>query len=300
MRTKICFIVFCFIAVGVKAQIEPNLFSFDYTMTPEGDDEIEFYKTSIGVQVPIKLKKGMLINGLGFDYFQLNHNGANFNTDALDKIYRLNYLLMYIRPLSNSWSLMLRGGTSVSSNLASSIQSDDFLFNAGLSFVKKGGSAEKPYRFTFGVGYTAVFGEPRILPMLNYTKRLNKKFSIGIGFPNTYVAYDVSDRSTLKASVMFNSFYANLSESVVVPGTQLAEKSLYTSVGAGLEYNYWLDKNWAMSFKGGYSLYDQYKLLDANNNAIYDFEASSKLYFSTGIKFNIKSNTKKRNDDQQK
>ncbi|WP_046757558.1 DUF6268 family outer membrane beta-barrel protein [Kordia jejudonensis] len=297
MRTKICLILCCFSIVGMKAQMDPNLLSFDYTMTPEGEDEIAFYRTSVGVKIPLKLKKGMLINSVDFDYFQLNHNGVNFSTKDFNEIYGINYTLMYVRPLSKSWSIMLRGGTSVVSNLASSIQSDDFLFNAGISFMKRGGSLEKPYQLMFGVGYVPLLGEPRILPLLSYKKRFNEKVSIGIGFPRTFIAYDISEKSTLKASTMFNRFYANLSEDVVIPGTQLAQKSLYLSIGAGLEYSYWLDENWAISAQGGYSFYDQYELLDADNNTLYDFEASSKLYFSTGIKFNIKSKLKKEVND---
>ncbi len=295
-----CSVILGFTIMISSAQIEPNPFSFEYTMAPEGDDEIEFYRTLVNVAIPIKLKKGMLMNAVGFNYFQLNHNGANFSTTDLSKIYGLNYTLMYMRPLSEKWSFMLRAGTAMVSNLTASVQSDDFLFNAGLSFRKTGGSPESPYQFTFGVGYVPVFGEPRILPIINYTKKFNKKYTLSIGFPNTYLAYNMSEKSVLKTALWLNSFYANLSEDVIIPGTRRAEKSVFISAGLGLEYNYSMDKNWAIFVKGGYSFYNEYELLDADNNTLYDFEATAKPYFSTGIQLNIKSKNKKRNDDQQK
>jgi hypothetical protein len=283
-----------------KAQNMPSLFSFEYTLAPEGDDEVEFYRTSINANIPIKLNKGKLINAVGFDYFQLNHNGVNFSTTDFNEIYGINYRLLYMRPLSKSWSLQVSGGASIVSNLASSIQSEDFLFNGGLSFQKRGGSPEKPYQFTIGVGYLPVFGEPRILPIINYTKKLNEKYTISLGFPRMFVAYNMSEKSILKAATWFNGFYANLSEDVVIPGTRKAQKSLFVAAGVGLEYTYRMDEHWAIAVKGGYSLLNEYELLDEDNNTLYDFEAAAKPYFSTGITFNLKSNNKKRNDAQQK
>ncbi|MEM6719546.1 MAG: DUF6268 family outer membrane beta-barrel protein [Bacteroidota bacterium] len=280
------------------AQLEPSLFSFNYTMAPEGDEEVEFYRTNINTNIPIKLKKGMLLNSVSFDYFQLNHNGVNFSTTAFNEIYGINYRLMYMRPLTKSWSVRVSGGASIVSNLQSSVQSDDFLFNAGLSFQKVGGNPEKPYQLTIGVGYLPVFGEPRILPIINYTKKFNEKYTLSLGFPRMFLAYHMSEKSTFTLSSWFNGFYANLSEDVIIPGTRRAQKSLFISAGLGLEYSYWMDNNWAISVKGGYSLVNEYELLDSDNNTLYDFEAAAKPYFSTGIKFNLKR--KKRNDTQQK
>lgn len=278
--------------------MQPNLFSFEYTMAPEGEEEVEFYRTNVNANIPIKLKKGMLMNSVGFDYFQLNHNGVNFSTTAFNEIYGINYRLTYLRPITKSWMLQVSGGASIVSNLASSIQSDDFLFNAVLSVKKMGGSPEKPYQLTIGVGYLPLFGEPRILPIINYTKKLNEKYTISLGFPQTFVAYTMSEKSTFKLASWFNGFYANLSEDVVIPGTRKAEKSLFISAGLGLEYNYKLDKNWGIFVKGGYSFVNEYELLDADNNTLYDFEAAAKPYFSTGIQFNL--HTKKRKNEQQK
>ncbi|AXG69221.1 hypothetical protein KORDIASMS9_01441 [Kordia sp. SMS9] len=298
-KTHWCCMLFCMTVMICAAQEKPDLLSFNYTMTPEGEDEVEFYRTNVSANIPIKLKKGMLMNSVGLDYFQLNHNGVNFSTTAFNEIYGINYRLMYIRPISsNGWNLQVSGGTSIVSNLASSIQSEDFQFNASLGVKKFGGSPEKPYELTIGVGYLPVFGEPRILPIINYTKKLNEKYTISLGFPRMFVSYRMTEKSEFRLSSWFNGFYANLSEDVIIPGTRKAQKSLFVSAGLGLEYNYWMDSNWAISVKGGYSFLNEYELLDEDNNTLYDFDAAAKPYFSTGIKFNL--NTKKRNDEQQK
>ena len=104
-----------------SGQFDTSLFSFNYTLAPISNDGVDFRKTDIKFNVPIKLKKGMLFNSVGFNYYQLSYDGIRFSTDNLEQFYDINYGLMYIYPINEKWSLTTRVGISIASNLSSSI-----------------------------------------------------------------------------------------------------------------------------------------------------------------------------------
>lgn len=289
-------VLIIFSGSNAYSQFNESNFSFNYTLAPIGNDGIDFYKTDIKLSIPIKLKKGILVNSLGLDYYQLNYkNDYSFTTADLTSFYGINYSLIYIYPLSKQWSLSAQVRSYIVSNLTEGINGDDFLINGGLFAIKNIGTKEKPSRLMFGVGYTTIAGKPRILPTINYTKRVSDKFSYGIGFPNTYAEYKINDRSALKSLLWLNGFYANLSNPIFVNTNDMASKVSFTSASLGLEYNYRMDESWIISFKGGYSFYNDYSLFDSDGDrgdTVFDFDTTSKPFFSTGIKYFLKNKTK--------
>lgn len=283
----IIILVLCFVTKSYS-QIDPSPFSLDYTLAPLGDDDFDFYKTSINFKVPIKLKKGILVNSVKADFFELQyHNNHSFTTDDLNNFYNFNYGLMYSYPINKKWNISAKAGISAVSNFTSGLNSDDLLFNSGVFMAKKGGTIKNPSLLMFGVGYTAISGKPRVLPFINYTKKVSPKFSFGVGFPNLFARYRMDDKNSLKTSLSMDGFYSNLSNSVAVDAFNEAEKALFRTVMLDVEYQYWMSDFWAITFKTGYSVYSIYELEDANNNTVYEFDATSKPYFSTGIKFNL-------------
>ncbi len=294
----IAIIIFCSITKSYS-QFDGSLFSFNYTLAPIGSDDFDFYKTSINFNVPIKLKKGILINSFGVNHYELNYeNSMPFTTDDLNEFNGFKYSLMYVYPINDKWNVSGRLGVSAISNFTSGLSSDDLLFNSGAFVSKKGGTKEKPSRLMLGVGYSAISGKPRILPLISYTKKVSDKFSYGIGFPNLFAKYNMNERSSLKTSIWMNGFYANLSNPVVVDTYNEAEKASLTAISLGLEYEYWMDKFWAITFKTGYSMYNKYELEDVSKNIVYEFEAGSKPYFSTGVKFSLSKLFNKNKNDK--
>ena len=282
------------------SQLRGDLFSFNYTLAPVGNDDLEYYKTDFKVNLPIKLRKGILLNSVGLDYYQLRYTNATINTEDLDQFYKINYGLKYIYPINHKWSLAGQAGTSISSNLTGTLTSEDFNFRGSISAVKRGGTFEKPSRVMFGLNYSAILGKPRILPFLSYAKKVSDKFSYGIGFPNTYSEFTINNRSSFKGSVWLNGFYSNLSNPVNVSMTTAANKASFTAISLGLDYNYKMDEMWVLTFKVGYSLHNEYELLDDNDNAVYNFDLGTKPYFSMGVKINLKNKFKNKykNDKQ--
>ena len=287
---KILLILFLIIisAEGFS-QFNRELLSLNYSYAPMGNDDYDFSKIEMNISMPFKLKNGFLRNSINLNYYNMNFRyGLDFNTKDLEKVYGINYDLMYTYHLSSTWSVALRGGISLTSNFTNRVNGEDIQFTGGVVTEKNGGTLDKPFKFIFGLGYATITGEPRIIPLVSYSKKVNDKFSYEIGFPRTYASYNINERSTLKSMLWMNGFYSNLSDPIDIRNVYNAEKSSFSAISLGLDYSYRMDENWVIVLKGGYSFNSKYDLLDNDNNMVYSFDSSSRPYISTGIKFNLK------------
>ncbi len=270
-------------------QSNGTTFSFDYTIAPITNDGIDFNKTGFKMSIPVKLKNGLLLHALSTDIYQFNYtNNYGFSTTDLSIVNDINYTLKYTHSFSDTWRLNSQTGISIVSNLAADISYNDLLLSAEVSItkiIKK----HTPEALTVGLNYSTITGRPRILPIINYIKQVSEKFSYGIGFPKTFVEYKVTDLSTLKSSLSVDGFYSNLSHSIFVNVTDEANRASFSSTLLSLEYEYKMDNYWNIVFKGGYALSNTYKLVDYEDNTIFNFNTKPEPFFSAGIKFNIKT-----------
>ena len=290
------FFFFFLVAIVIEGygQFKQEIFTMNYTYSPAESDDLDFSKTEIGLNIPIKIKKGFLSNTLGLNHHKMNfQNDLQFNTTYLEKVYEINYGFKYNYPLSDNWSLEVKVGASLISNLANNLTTADFLFDGNLMVEKLGGTIDRPSQFIFGLAYASITGRPKLLPLISYSKKVNKRFSYRIGFPKTDVAYHINYRNTLNGMIWLDGFYSNLSNPVYVNYEENAFKTSFSSISLGLNYSYKMDESWAIVFKGGYSLTNKYDLLDKENNIVYSFDTSTRPYFSTGVKFSLKNNKNK-------
>jgi len=294
MKKMVMVAIIISVANKTYSQVDKDLFSFNYTLMPIGNDGVDFYKTDFNANIPIKLKSGSLTNNVGLDYYQMNYNNAySFSTEGLTKFYSINYGLSYTYPWSDKWSINSQLQASIVSSLANTVDFDDLFLSGELSVTKKTKEKDKFASLTFGVNYSAITGKPRILPTISYTKSVNDKFSYGIGFPKAYAEYQINDINSLNAFLLADGFYANLNNPIFVNTTNEARKASFSSTSLGVEYNYTMDDFWIISFKTGYSLYNDLTLINSDGTEVFDFDTHAKPFFSTGIKFNLKSKHKK-------
>lgn len=283
------------VANKLYSQVEDSVFSFNYTMAPTGNDGVDFYVTDFAASIPIKTKKGLLTNSVGFGHYDVCYNdNFGFTTESVSDFYNMSYGLMYAYPLSHEWILSAEAKTSIVSNLEGSIDYGDLFLFGELSATRKIGSSEKNASLTLGVNYSAVTGKPRVLPTVSYIKSVNEKFSYGIGFPKTFTNYKINNMSSLKSFLMVDGLYANLNTPTFVNASEKVSKASLVSTSFGVEYNYVMDDFWMVSFKTGYSFYNNYTLTNPEGNKVIDFNTKSQPFFATGIKLNLK-NIKKAN-----
>ena len=278
-----------FVVNKSAGQSSDNIFSFDYTMAPITTDDIAFNRTDFEISLPVKLKKGLLINTVSADFYQFSYTkDYSFSTTDLSRFNFISYGLKYTHSLSNTWRLNSEAKASIASNLINNISYHDLLFMGEVSITKVF-DKDKQEALTVGVNYSVITGKPKILPTINYSKQVNEKFSYGIGFPKTFAGYRLTNLSTLSSSLSLDGFYSNLTTPISVSYSEYATKASFSSTSLALEYSYKMDDYWSILFKGAYAFSNTYKLFNSNDNTIFDFNAKSKPFFSAGIKFNLKT-----------
>tara|TARA_R110002050_G_scaffold300364_1_gene469430 strand:+ start:40874 stop:41743 length:870 start_codon:yes stop_codon:yes gene_type:complete len=275
-------------------QLNENIFSFNYSLAPIGGDAIDFYRTDFNLNIPVKLRKGKIVNSFGFDYYQLNYTSDySFETTNFSKFYNISYGLNYIYPVSNTMLISAKAEVSIASNLINTVSHDDLLLLGNLLISKRIGGETSTETLTIGVSYNTITGKPKILPTVSYTKRVTDKFSYSIGYPKTYANYKINPISSLKSLLSVDGVYSNLNSLIYINTITEAHKASFTTTNLGLEYSYKMDDFWALSFKGGYSLSNKYTLLNNKDDEVFDFNTASKPFLSAGIKFNLKNKNKK-------
>ena len=247
MNKKSLIILLAVVSLKTYCQSDDDLFSFNYTLAPTGNDDVNFYKTNFKLSLPIK--KDILFNTLAFNYHQFNYYDVNFSKDELSSLYELSYKLNHTYLLDDKWSLNSTLGVSLVSNLDNAISFNDIFLNGSLAFIKRVGTKEKPSHFTFGAMYTTITGRPSVLPIINYEKKVNEKFSYQIGFPEAYAQYKLNERSTLKTKLELDGYYGNLSSPVFINISEQVNKVSFSSTSLGLEYNYWMGDCWTIVFR---------------------------------------------------
>ncbi|WP_103068498.1 DUF6268 family outer membrane beta-barrel protein [Aquimarina sediminis] len=268
-----------------------DVFYMHYTPSIQKDDQFSYQKANIRLGLPpIKVSNITLYNTVGLDYHNFKYDTSPPElTKKIEQFYNINYSLLIQYKISENWSINALAMPHVLSNLDGNIKADDFKFNGILFLQKKFNQkkANKYYKLTVGVGYLSLAGKTTINPTINLMGKVNDKLSFAIGIPNTYVKYNLNNRHSLKLLGDLNDFSAHINTPIYLNNDNIeASNAVFTSISAGLEYNYWLTNNFGLMIRGLHSVYENYELQDANENTIYDFNSKSKPYVTFGIKFN--------------
>ena len=239
---------------------------------------------------PIRLKKLSLFTTIGLDIHQFDYKDSNQFRDvtALDKFYNVNLSLFANYKFSDKWSLNILAAPYIASNLEENLTSDDYNFN-GLAYLertfyfKKGGYIQ----LDVGAGYLTLNGTTTVNPVIQAKARFNENWSAVLGIPNTYVKWDINKRHSLKVLGEINDFAANLNGTNSFGTVNNVDRAVFTSISAGIEYNYWITPSIGVMLKATQSVWDNYELRNTDNESIYEFNTSFEHPFiGLGIKFN--------------
>lgn len=287
----------CFV-VNVYGQLNGDVASFNYTISPSGSDDVHMESKNFRFNIPIRLKKGVLMNSLSYDYYNISNNQEGFEISDLEHFHRINYNLSYLFGSKNNWRFALRTGLSTSSNFSESLSHDDIQLTGSFTAIKTYRNESNASRLMFGLAYTTQIGRRLVLPIIRYYHEINSKLSYAIGFPMTQIDYKFTTKHKLSLSARINGFYANLSKDIAVNSNDLATGVSFRTGLLGASYDYRMDNVWSIYFKTEYAFYNNYDLVNGDGNSVHDYQLSSNLYFSTGVKLNLINNYKKKNNDK--
>ncbi len=282
-------ILICLIFCGhyIYAQ-EYNLIDFEYQIAPNANSDVEIGTIAIDGNIPFQLNKGKLINVLGIAQYKFTYNeNFVFATEEIESFYKIKYGWLYAYPISKSWNVTVGAGLDLASNFEDKLSSEDLFYNGTLKFSKKFNTSTKDARLSFGIMYSGILGKQQLLPIVSYKQKINERIAFGLGFPETYLKYDITTQSELKANLDIDGLTANLSNTIPLDlNTNTVTNTRISTVGVSLIYAHKFDKYWTVYGTLGHSLYNQYELVD-DDGVKYELDIAPQLYFSTGIRFNI-------------
>nr|WP_246615739.1 DUF6268 family outer membrane beta-barrel protein [Aquimarina litoralis] len=263
----------------------------EYGIIPNvGDTQIEKYAFNLNFGSQL----GKNVFGFGFSYTLydfLFKKDSFIDLDLTDyeKIQDIQLRLFYRYKINDSWSGNIIFSPSLSSNFKGNISGNDLLINSIVSISKRWGNYKKQAILRFGLSFGTGLGRPQLLPAISFRKTINQNWSYSIGIPETGIDYNFRERNTISIKATFDSLYGNASSSVTFPdsGSLTNTKLLYTSLNTGFQYNYRIQPNWTATINLGYTPWNQLRILDGDNNELYDIGSESSGYISMGLKFNL-------------
>ena len=214
------------------------------------------------------------------------NTGLNFDLDdyySSDTNYRLNRI-------ENNLELNHKFNKKISLDLEFKTVAA-FENNFGISNVSLFGGAEMHYSFNeknslqLGVKRMSVFGKAVVLPTLAFYSQLNPDTYIEIGFPNSAIHYSNNERNHFSLTNSFDGEYYKLDQNKKIESNLTASKISFSKMTTAFEYERNVDKNWFLSFQGGYQFNKKYRLTDNRGTTKFNFDANDGTLFNIGIKY---------------
>jgi len=290
-------VVLCLLIVSVSFSQESDLARIEYTLVPQSNSKNTVNRFRAFINCPLKLgaNGSYVIPGIEYRNFDLDiKDQLPFSTDNLGRFQMFRLSLAYTFKIKGAWRLALRTGAELASNFEENQISNRDINFSGAAFlirIRSGEDVEKPNRFILGLNYSTNAGRPFPLPIINYYRKFNPKWSYSLGSPKTNLKHFWNEKNTVQAFITLDGFFSNIQKKREIPqqdGTSpLVENISMTMVLGGLGYEHGFSKHLFFYAYGGYSFYNEIRIRDSYNNNIYVLNNKNTFYLRTGIKFKI-------------
>ncbi|HSP41013.1 MAG TPA: DUF6268 family outer membrane beta-barrel protein [Gillisia sp.] len=283
---------------GVSQAQSTDLARIEFTYFPQSDSDNSFRRFRSFINFPIKLNENgaYLVPGIEYRNTNLKYNDpAVFETNELERFQSFKASLGYTYKMNEKWRFGAEAGLMAASNFElEEMIGDDLIYTGAVYFIKTTEDERyiDPVRLILGLSYSTTSGIPFPLPVVNYYKRFDPKWSYGLGIPKTNLKYYINEKNSLQAFVTLDGFFANIQNNFVVnPNASgagvIAENISMTIVLAGLGYEYNFTDNLSLYLYAGHTLRNDIRLRDKNLDKVYTINETNSFYGRTGLKFSI-------------
>ncbi|MBZ9728828.1 DUF6268 family outer membrane beta-barrel protein [Salegentibacter sp. JZCK2] len=301
MNKTLKFITFLLLGVvtfPVMAQ-STDLARIEYTYFPQSDSDNSFRRFRTFVNFPIKLNENDAYLIPGVEYRNVNfkyRNDEAFSTNNLDRFQSFTGKIGYTFKMNDLWRFGAETGVKIASNFATSeLAKDDFIYTGSVFFIKIKEDERyiEPWRLILGLSYSTTTGFPFPLPVINYYKRFDEKWSYGLGIPKTNLVHYFNDKHQVQGFVTLDGFFANIQQNFnPYPQTnpnadRLAESMSMTIVLSGLGYQYNFTDHISFYLYAGYTVLNDIRLRDSDRENLYTIDDKNTFYARSGLKFSI-------------
>lgn len=265
-----------------------EIFSADINSTLNNSNSVGLKNATININLPLKLKKGMLTNSLSFSRYYLDYNtDETMNTATIESFKTLKYTLGYFTEINDTWGFKTNISPTISSNFESGITMEDVFLNGSLAFVKSMNKGS----LHIGLVYNTGFGTNKPIPIINYSRKVNNAVSYMLGMPITKIEYNINPANKVNLYLKPKGFYSNMSANLIFNTDEKADKVKYQSILSGISYLHTIDEFWKLSLDAGYQLSSKYELLN-NNESVYEFKTKNSFFVGLNLKFDLLKNKK--------
>jgi hypothetical protein len=170
-------VTFAFIIAGnASSQLRPSWsFGYDFlpyqgidepiempdgTMVDDAEVRLSKFRTAFTYPVLFSRGKTILLNEISYQHIRFDYHRT---TSLLEKLHSVGYTLTMLHYISDKWSLLAIGKSSLASDLEVDISMDDFSFQAATIFNSHFGQR---ISIGFGAAYSTQFGSAVPIPLL--------------------------------------------------------------------------------------------------------------------------------------
>ncbi len=289
----------CLVVVSNIYGQATDLARIEYTNFPQSNSDNTFSRFHTFFKLPIKLNEegAYLIPGLEYENVNFQYNDvAAFSTSELEHFNSYTFTLGYTFKMTEDWRFGVEGEVEATSNFETGeLQGEDVEYTASVYFIKSSDEIEgdiRSWRLILGSRYSTATSIRFPLPIVNYFKRYDEKWSYTLGVPKTNLKYYMSDKHTFQVYVTVDGFYANLQNKINPMGTMpysgpLGQNISLTTVLTGLGYEFQFSKYFSFYIYGGHSIINNIRLRDEHQDRVYTINDKNSIYGRTGLKFSI-------------
>ncbi len=293
--------VLCLFILGITTIVQgqaTDLARVEYTNFPQSKSDNSFSRFKSFLKFPIKLNDSGAYLIPGFQYENINFQYKDtepFPIENLEHLQSYAFSLGYTFKMTEEWRFGVEGELNATSNFETGgLQSEDVEYTGSVYFIKSKKEERfiQPWRLILGLRYSTSTSVKFPLPIINYYRRFDPKWSYTLGVPKTNIRYYLGEKSAFQAYINIDGFYANIQEkfnpnAVATLNQKLAQNISMTTVLSGIGYELQFSEYFSFYIYGGHSLINSIRLRDENQDRVYTINDTNSLYGRTGLKFSI-------------
>lgn len=269
------------------AGVQYNSYPTSQIKDDAGNQDISFQEFGAFVNFPTKLKnnKTGLVNGFGYGFVETSLDSELFpiyeNKKKLQSFY---YQFTLWHQWNEKWNILINLNPTLASDFEAKLNTDDFIFQGAALVTRK---INTSFKIGGGIAYSARFGNPRLVPLLNLQYDKNKHQIHALLPLNLTYSYSLLPNKKLGIGVKYTLNGANFN--IHTTDTNSINEINYSRANVGVSTDYQLTKMLRLEAYGGLSAARRYTVLDTGDTA-YNFDSEAAPFFSIGMVFIPKKN----------
>ena len=243
-----------------------------------GNIQTRLYRAKIQLPVKLKDQKTILNNSVEFAFLNPVLANSNFALDSKLNFYSFSYGLNYIRKLGTKrWVLIASVKPTLASDFQNSLIIEDFLFQGSILISKR---LNRFTKIGFGGVHDTKFGKNPTLPLLQLMRNKGNHETDILLPSHIRQSYSFGENK-IGANIYFTGGAYNFDTPTNFKRD--LDKFIFSKLNAGLEYEVNSDKNLAVIFNLGYTVFNRIEFLNQAGDTELAIKPKNDLYASIGV-----------------